>query len=840
MKRFTLLLAFSFFQIILFAQNGLLFTASNETAAAGSTVCVKVTTTNFTNVGSFQFSMNWNKNVATFLELKNFGLTGLASGNFNPNADSSGMVLNSVWNSPDGQGKSLPNGTVLFEICFTTVGASSTAITFSDVPNVREATDATGNVISFSQQNGSITISGGGKDCPSLNLNFNDPCNDNIQNTMDDKVNSSCQCVGIPTQLNIINCPTDISATAAAGQNSAVVNYVDPAAVTTCFTGFSFNRTTGLASGAAFPLGTTQVCFVATDGCGNYKSCCFNVAVSGTTIYVLNLNCPQNITVNAAARQTTATVNYTSPVGTSNCPTGAVVTSKIAGPTSGEAFPLGTSSVIYSASDGCGNLKTCSFTVTVNQTDPPPNGCTGNLLKNADFSNAFSNWWSYQANITGGKAEICNGDGGCGQSADGVAGKTYRLSVSAALSNPGVNAQMTLKFLDANGNELDAENAQFIYQNSPQPQVLEAKAPAGTRFVQIHCWKSPGSGCLSMDDWCLTDDGTTPPPPSDCGVNLLQNANFSAGLASWWYYLAAANSGSGQVCGNDGGFGQTVLAQVGATYVFNVKAALGSADSRALVGLKFMDADGKLLGSEISTLIKNTSLQDYALTGKAPAGAYFAQVWCWKSYGGGCVSTRDWCLGKSGNGNLAINQPLLVFNAFRDGAVVKLNWVNRTGGLNDFFVVERRSFQDDNWQPILKTNGMGTAGEILYFNELDKKPLAGENFYRLKWMLKDGKTNFSEIVKIQMPELPDAFFELRPNPARDFTMLIFSENAANSAELQISDAAGRLFLTKNLKNSDLQQPLKIGLEGFAGGIYFLKLKPEGQRELVKRFVVVQE
>ena len=50
--------------------------------------------------------------------------------------------------------------------------------------------------------------------------------------------------------------------------------------------------------------------------------------------------------------------------------TGSVSLSQIGGIGNGGNFPIGTSSITYQATDDCGNSKTCSFTVTVNQTPP--------------------------------------------------------------------------------------------------------------------------------------------------------------------------------------------------------------------------------------------------------------------------------------------------------------------------------------------------------------------------------------------------------------------------------------------------------------------------------------
>jgi len=76
-------------------------------------------------------------------------------------------------------------------------------------------------------------------------------------------------------------CPSDISATAPMGDSTAIVTFSNPTAATTCPGGdVTVTQTQGPASGSAFPIGTTDVCFAVTDTCGNADTCCFKVTVA--------------------------------------------------------------------------------------------------------------------------------------------------------------------------------------------------------------------------------------------------------------------------------------------------------------------------------------------------------------------------------------------------------------------------------------------------------------------------------------------------------------------------------------------------------------------------------
>jgi hypothetical protein len=82
------------------------------------------------------------------------------------------------------------------------------------------------------------------------------------------------------------------------------------------------------------------------------------------------LTCPANITVSNTAGQCGAIVTYPAPVASLGCGT---VT---ATPASGSFFPIGTTTVNVSSTSGA----TCSFTIRVNDTQPPTITCPANIV----------------------------------------------------------------------------------------------------------------------------------------------------------------------------------------------------------------------------------------------------------------------------------------------------------------------------------------------------------------------------------------------------------------------------------------------------------------------------
>ena len=81
-----------------------------------------------------------------------------------------------------------------------------------------------------------------------------------------------------PSSVAII-CPPDMVVSTAPATPLAV-NYTMPTATTDCVCpDLNFSLVQGFPTGAAFPVGNTQVCYSASDICGDFNSCCFKVEV---------------------------------------------------------------------------------------------------------------------------------------------------------------------------------------------------------------------------------------------------------------------------------------------------------------------------------------------------------------------------------------------------------------------------------------------------------------------------------------------------------------------------------------------------------------------------------
>jgi gliding motility-associated-like protein len=147
-------------------------------------ICVPIIVTDFNDVGSMQFSVNYPAGL-TFTGSRGHALPVFGAGDVaNPRAGE----ITVVWTDAGGGGQSLPDGSTLVELCFqSATGDVNYDITFSNNPLRLELTDSDGIEIMTNTMDGRVTVRpcGGDNVMVSLVDTFRQACSDRCNGFID-------------------------------------------------------------------------------------------------------------------------------------------------------------------------------------------------------------------------------------------------------------------------------------------------------------------------------------------------------------------------------------------------------------------------------------------------------------------------------------------------------------------------------------------------------------------------------------------------------------------------------------------------------------------------------
>ncbi|MGY6561552.1 MAG: T9SS type A sorting domain-containing protein [Luteibaculaceae bacterium] len=138
-------------------------------------------------------------------------------------------------------------------------------------------------------------------------------------------------------------------------------------------------------------------------------------------------------------------------------------------------------------------------------------------------------------------------------------------------------------------------------------------------------------------------------------------------------------------------------------------------------------------------------------------------------------------------GPVALPVTWLFFNGRTIEESIQLNWATASEINNAFFEIERSNTGLD-YEVIGNVNGMGTTSSTTHYNFIDRNPLPGLNYYRLRQVDFDGTFEFSNIIVLRASGSTDNL-KIFPNPASQF--ITIDRGDTKIGELVIFDASGR-------------------------------------------------
>jgi hypothetical protein len=183
-----------------------------------------------------------------------------------------------------------------------------------------------------------------------------------------------------------------------------------------------------------------------------------------------------------------------------------------------------------------------------------------------------------------------------------------------------------------------------------------------------------------------------------------------------------------------------------------------------------------------------------------------------------------------GIGGTPLPVDLLDFSAKYNNDRVYLEWITASEIDNDYFIIER---SDDGilFNEIIKVDGSGNSNSIKKYTDVDKDPLGGISYYRLKQVDFNGEYSYSEIQQIFILNTQLSDVLVYPVPARSklyFKLL----NIKGVYVYQLYNSSGML-ISEGKTNSDINS---IDVSAMSKGLYYLKINTS-RNAIIKKVVI---
>ncbi len=589
---------------------------------------------------------------------------------------------------------------------------------------------------------------------------------------------------------------------------------------------------------------------------------------------------------------TTGTCANTTPLGpitaTDNCSIANF--DPIVGLKLGDCFPLGLTTVTYTARDAKGNVATCTFTVTVTKqlidpclsdlTPPVISGCPANIALTTTGTTAIATWTAPTAtdncgtptltsNLASGSAFPIGSNVVTYTATDAKGNKSYctfYVSVTATTNNNcTVNASAgdgTINFSGlTSGSNIQIFTCAWAPVNVPAYTGSTLKVPVAAGCYIVKYW-SLACGEKRFD---LTVTTTTVDPCANVtSVKYVANTTDNCGGSPGTKYVFFC-SDNGVVSYWTAGTDLRFIEYNNGTAV--LKGTIKDGTKTGTLNITF---SGKTCTPPDATSPKyelcitsggqnwcyytgtnGTFIADgvtYPITRKGPAfqignGAnlqettFGASGWWMSSTSMFGDFNLNFGSTVACNGTLLSTvkgqSKLLTLDAIQEGNNVRLDWLNNSGNINQNFEVEKLTI-DGNWEMINAVQNKSNTSDFKTYSILDNAPFEGENIYRVKLNFKDGSHLYSAVSFVTFEGVKE--FEMYPNPTDESVNVLLGKYDGQSVELFIYDGLGRQVKYAAI-DKVTKSAVSLDVNNLNDGHYMVRVHPTKGKDLSKMLII---
>jgi hypothetical protein len=166
---------------------------------------------------------------------------------------------------------------------------------------------------------------------------------------------------------------------------------------------------------------------------------------------------------------------------------------------------------------------------------------------------------------------------------------------------------------------------------------------------------------------------------------------------------------------------------------------------------------------------------------------------------------------------------------------VALEWKTGSEINIEKYVVERAA-DAQNFVPVGEVFATGAGANIATYHFLDKTPLAGRNFYRIRAVNNNGRFDYSPVVTINTGKGTESI-ALYPNPVIKNGLINLQLQNLNkdNYHLYIYNSTGQRLLSKIIEHNNGSSVYQVQLPKIAAGNYLIEISSNNKR-FIKPFI----
>jgi mannan endo-1,4-beta-mannosidase len=162
------------------------------------------------------------------------------------------------------------------------------------------------------------------------------------------------------------------------------------------------------------------------------------------------------------------------------------------------------------------------------------------------------------------------------------------------------------------------------------------------------------------------------------------------------------------------------------------------------------------------------------------------------------------------------------FQVEKQNGSVLLEWQTASEKNNDRFEIERSS-DGKHFYSFSEIKSAGNSTQIQSYQQIDKDPLSGISYYRLKQVDADGNYSYSNVVSITADNLSISVY---PNPSNGLYRL--NGSIKIGVDIKVYNNIGVVILNRKIEEIKLSE-YDIDLRKFPPGIYLLEVFSKGEK-----------